>query len=53
MHPTADTLDVILSRGLGRRVIGSVRPALIAETKAESFGAECREGKRLRVESGA
>jgi hypothetical protein len=25
MHPTADTRDVILSNGLGRRVIGGVR----------------------------
>jgi hypothetical protein len=42
MHPTADTEAVIYINRSGRRVMLGVR-RLMAELKAERFGAESRE----------
>jgi hypothetical protein len=51
MHPTADTRDVILSNGLGRRVIGGVR-RLVADVKMKGMRAESRTSNQLHLTSG-
>jgi hypothetical protein len=55
MHPTADTRDVILSRGSGRRVMRSVRPLLWrrrepkgwSQFRTKENGCTWREGRGL------
>jgi hypothetical protein len=51
MHATTDTTAVKLRRGAARRVMPALG-RLVAETRAERYGAWSRGGKRLRVAAG-